>query len=254
MGTVVTKRHRPFMPLMLTLFAVSALFLLIAAGMGINFSVSVVPEYNKAVRGHINLARSASDLDLIESEINLSISGMRELGLDEGLYGSVFEWKKTPDNCMRAQYDKLDSVLRRIDEMRQWLAIMKNGSLTGEIVTDQYDIKMDAIRSDIDDSIAYRSWLAKNHPFHAAGGLIWLSVTGGLILVAGLVCIMPVICREVEYLTLDGKPVRKGSLLYYGDKTKPRKVVSIVEWDHEVWLEKSDGSEQLVALFDCSWP
>jgi hypothetical protein len=107
-----------------TIFTIGAVVVLIGCifllGTLAYEGVVVNYEYNSAVHSHMENAYYSSDPVTMKTELQLAVQGMRDLGLNEKMYGVWMPWNKVPSAQMKWQYTHMDSVLTRVDEWQKW--------------------------------------------------------------------------------------------------------------------------------------
>lgn len=131
-------------------------------------NIKVKPEYEHKIGSYLTIAKESNDIETIRDMLDDAEFGMRDVGLDNGSYASVYSWKKIPSNGMFAVYERIDSIRIRIDNTEAWINIMNNGSITGEIVNDQYGSKIRGIQTEISElsDIIWSCFLAKHYPYY----------------------------------------------------------------------------------------
>lgn len=142
--------------------------------------------YERQVGAYIENAYEVNTPERMIVEINKAKEGMIKLGLTNDMYGAwIFE---KPDNKMSWQYDFLDSVIERVEAVKDWRDKIEN-SQEVETLGDVYEQKMDNLREFLKENgradwIANDVWLVnKNLAVYLVGyiSLIWI-VLGVIIL------------------------------------------------------------------------
>lgn len=144
-------------------------------------------EYNKAVHGHVVNAYYAETPELVIENILLAKEGMEKLGLEPQHYSTLHSWKQTPDNKMSFQYDILDSVVSRAEEVITWRNQQQRTG-GGDQLNDVYGDKIAKVKSFIYnnaegwvDDIAQDAHIAQNHSWlwvanHSILTGVWLTI------------------------------------------------------------------------------
>lgn len=116
--------------------------------------------YRNAVHSHMENAYYSSDPVTMKQELQLAVQGMRDLGLDEKMYGVWLPWNKVPNNQMKWQYTHMSSVLTRVDEWQKWeLAQNNTGSQQMQDVNTQ---KLNNVRFFIKDDGGWSDDIAES--------------------------------------------------------------------------------------------
>jgi hypothetical protein len=135
-------------------------------------------QYQKAVHSHMENAYGASTPELMESQLDLAMQGMRQLGLTEDLYGKLMPWQQTPDWRMDYCYLHIQAIIDRCHEVIDW---RNHQDLSSGQVTDIYNQKMNNLRGFIIEG-GWSDWIAQNafyvnyHPFY----YVWFGVIGAI--------------------------------------------------------------------------
>jgi hypothetical protein len=103
--------------------------------------------YDRDVGGHVVNAYEVNTPEAMIAELNLTVAGMRRLGLTEGMYSAFFPWERTPDRSMGFQYQFLDQLINRTEAVILWRTLAYNGNSTPETLGDVYEQKMDNLRT-----------------------------------------------------------------------------------------------------------
>jgi hypothetical protein len=100
------------------------------------------------------------------TELNLTVVGMRRLGLTEDMYSAFFSWERTPDRSMAFQYQFLDQLINRTEAVILWRTLAYNGNSTPETLGDVYEQKMDNLRTFMTEGCGEASictdWIARD--------------------------------------------------------------------------------------------
>ncbi len=122
--------------------------------------------YDREVGGHVLNAYEVNTPEAMIAELNLTVSGMRRLGLTEGMYSAFFPWERTPDRSMGFQYQFLDQLINRTEAVILWRTLAYSGNSTPETLGDVYEQKMDNLRSFMTEGCGEASvctdWIARD--------------------------------------------------------------------------------------------
>src|SRR4030043_197420 len=123
----------------------------------------LVPDYifNKEVHSHFENAYFSNTPELMKSELELSVAGMKNLGLEEDMYDAYFYWDKVPAKKMDYQYNHVNSIIQRVDAVKQWRdENYAKGTGASESLGDVYEQKMDNLRGFLQED-GWSDWIAK---------------------------------------------------------------------------------------------
>ena len=111
--------------------AVAILSVILLTVMGVYHLTVVEYEFRNEVHSHFELAYRATSLDHMLEELELAEQGMRNLGLTEDMYCTLWGFQKTPDNQMSNVYRRMAELQTRI---RQAIQRENNGSMTDGVM------------------------------------------------------------------------------------------------------------------------
>ena len=124
------------------------------------------------VHGHMENAYYADTPDLMIAELEKAKQGMKDLGLEEDMYGAFWPWGKTPDMRMDYQYKHIDAIIDRAWAVQEWINITYGeNATTTEYLGDVYEQKMKNVRKFIQDEgwsddIAHEAYFVNYHIFY----------------------------------------------------------------------------------------
>jgi hypothetical protein len=120
-------------------------------------------EFNTSVHSHMENAYFANNPELMNSELNMAIDGMKDLNLKENMYGSIWWWENVPHRRMDYQYRHLEGVVSRVDSVIDWRnkVYAENNNQMSETLGDVYEQKMDNLRGFLKED-GWSDWIAKD--------------------------------------------------------------------------------------------
>lgn len=140
-------------------------------------------EYENAVGGHMDNARTASTPEQLMSEIENALEGVDELGLEDDDYGAYFHWWSTEQVRVGYQTERLENITVRLEEIIEW---RDTNVGTDQEMQDVYNKKFINIRNyvsevtDVEESsrtiddIIENAWFAKEHAFVYLWPMMWI--------------------------------------------------------------------------------
>jgi len=188
--------------LAITIFATILLCIFIGS-VAVGNMVGPRYQYQKAVHSHMENAYGASTPELMESQIDLAMQGMRQLGLTEDLYGKLMPWQQTPDWRMDYCYLHLQAIIDRCHEVIDW---RNHQDLSSGQVTDIYNQKMNNLRGFIIEG-GWSDWIAQNafyvnyHPFY----YVWWHIVG---VIAGVFVVLAWIMAFAMLSAVSDDPIK----------------------------------------------
>lgn len=143
-------------------------------------------EFQDKVHSHMENAYWGSTPELMKTELNLSMQGMRELGLVEGMNAKIMPWKQTPDWSMDYQFAHIQAIIERCEEVIAWRDAQ---DLSSGQVTDVYAQKMENLKAFIvedtwSDDIAYAAWYANFNVYY----VLWYYIFAAVGVMATVFC------------------------------------------------------------------
>jgi hypothetical protein len=131
-------------------------------------------KFNNEIHSHMINAYYANSPELMIQQLALCEQGMRNLDLDESLYGSYLPWLQTPEIKMDYQYNHLNAIIDRTKSVIEWRneTYTQNGTAP-ETLGDVYNTKMANLRSFLieggwSDWISYQAFYVHDY--------LWLKI------------------------------------------------------------------------------
>lgn len=153
----------------ITIAALIVLFgIVLGITLGARSAFVIEPEINDKFHSHMRNAYYSNTPELMIQELTAAKEGMLNAGLTPDMYSDMRPWKQTPNHQMKWQYEHIDSIIRRAQEVQAW-ARSNSGSASGQQMTDVYETKMDNLRAFIkedgwSDGIAHEAYYANFYP------------------------------------------------------------------------------------------
>lgn len=200
-----------------TKYAVFSLgFLVAGLAYGAYGTVAVHYPYEREIGGHVRNAYEVNTPEAMIVELNLSVRGMRGLGLREEMYSAFFPWERTPDRSMAFQYSFIDQLINRTEAVIAWRTLAYSGNTTPETLGDVYEQKMDNLRSFMregcEEAAVCTDWIAREvyllyyaTPFYFDGPF----ASGAALGVVGSATLFGMVKID-EYLIRTGRAARLG--------------------------------------------
>jgi hypothetical protein len=130
-------------------------------------------EFQNKVHSHMENAYYANSPELMKTQLQECVQGMRELKLTPDMYGAFMPWDRIPSKQMQYQYQHIDSIIQRVDYVIEWRDSMYNNTtgIQPEQLGDVYNQKMDNLRSFI-KAEGWSDWIA--HDAYYTNHYMWL--------------------------------------------------------------------------------
>lgn len=160
----------------------------LAIGTGVDYGINVKPEYNKAAGGYFEAAYWSDTPELMKKNLVQGRQGLVDLGLTPSMYGEYFSWDHTPDVKMSHQFDEIDALIERVDDVIKW-RVQQDKSGDRDQMNDVYQAKLTSLREYMRedcgiDCVAVSAFVINKHPFHAYMFSLGWTIYTVLVLVA----------------------------------------------------------------------